>query len=143
MLAVPARLPSCPARYQVFRHAQTIEFDFFEIWEGRCTPDDEPFTGAQKEFLPMWPTMRTDLERPTVLVTTLYFNKAFTGGGCGDVRVLNTAATPCDEFEVEINIRPGWGWLLIQGDKIGLSSLTIIEEDREAGVSPALLAGLR
>jgi hypothetical protein len=71
---------------------QTILFDNFQIWEGRCIPEEEPFAGEITPITPEWPELRTNLNKPTTLTTSMYFEKAFVGGGCGEVHVTNIGA---------------------------------------------------
>lgn len=114
---------------------QTIRFDDFQVWEGRCTPEDEPFTQALSLPKPTWDNMRSDLNAPTVLLAEVVGKTAFAGGGCIKFEVLNTADSICNQFELEINIRPSWGTLLKKDDgKPNFQKLTPIEIDDEAGV---------
>jgi hypothetical protein len=116
---------------------QTIQFDNFQIWEGRCPPEEEPFDQQLTKVLPIWPELRTDLRKATVLETTLVFEKAFVGGACGTVHVKNTGQTVCEGFDVEINIRPTWGGLLLKNGLPSFNSLDLLESDVDAGAHMA------
>lgn len=113
---------------------ETIRFDDFQVWEGKCTPADEPFTQELTLPKPTWDNMRSDLNKPTVLLAEAKGKTAFAGGGCVKFEVLNTADTTCNQFELEINIRPTWGTVLEKDDgKPNFQKLTHIETDAEAG----------
>lgn len=114
-------------------HLQTIDFDDFQIWEGNCPPMDEPFVQEVTYPVPVWPNMKTDLDKPTTLLASISFQKAFIGGGCGGIDIENRAAVPCDDFEIELNIRPEWGGLLINKGEPNLSGVTLIDSDEESG----------
>lgn len=113
---------------------QTIDFDDFQIWEGKCSPMDEPMDQELTHPTPMWPNMKTDLNKPTTLLALIAFEKAFVGGGCGDFEIENRADVPCEDYELELNIRPDWGALLLKEGKPNLSGLTMIDSDPEAGM---------
>eukprot|EP00892_Ulva_mutabilis_P008553 jgi/Ulvmu1/606/UM001_0614.1 len=112
---------------------ETIDFDDFQIWEGRCAPMDEPFSQKLTKPVPIWPAMRTDLDKPTTLQAAVEFDKAFVGGGCADFAIKNQADVPCDDFELELNIRPDWGKILDRGGSPNLSGLTLLDSDAAAG----------
>jgi hypothetical protein len=114
---------------------QHIRFDNFEIWEGRCTPAEEPFDTELAIVVPEWPTLRANLDKPTVLTTQLVFEKAFVGGGCGHVVVTNVGSKACDAYEVEINIRPSWGNLMLKDGLPSFSGLNLLTSDTAAGAS--------
>lgn len=97
---------------------------------------DEPFTQELSEPEPMWPTMRTDLNKPTTLLATVEFKKAFVGGGCADFAVKNLATVPCQDFEIELNIRPEWGEILGRGGSLNLRGSSLAESDAAAGPRP-------
>lgn len=114
-------------------YLQTIDFDDFEIFEGRCSPMDEPLQRELTLPIPMWPSMITNLDEPTALLANIKFEKAFVGGGCGNVEVQNTVDVPCDEFQIELNIRPEWGGLLESRGQPRLNSVTLMDSNAEAG----------
>lgn len=113
---------------------QTIDFDDFQIWEGKCAPTEEPFDQEVTHPTPVWPNMKTDLNKPTTLLALIAFEKAFVGGGCGDFEIENQADVPCEDYELELNIRPEWGTLMLKGGKPNVRGLTIIDSDAEAGM---------
>lgn len=112
---------------------ETIEFDDFQIWEGKCSPENEPFTQELTLPSPVWDNMRSDLNAPTVLLAEVVGRTAFGGGGCVTFEVLNTADSMCSQFELEINIRPTWGTVLSRDGKPNWQKLTPLEIDEEAG----------
>jgi hypothetical protein len=102
---------------------QTIRFDDFQVWTGKCAPEDEPFPNVVTFPKPVWPSM----------LTKVVFSKAFTGGGCATFEVQNTAAVPCDMYELELNIRPEWGTILQKEGVLNLQRCSLLEQDEAAG----------
>jgi len=94
---------------------------------------DEPFVQELTLPKPTWPNMQTDLNKPTTLLATVEFQKAFVGGGCADFAVENKAAVPCEDFEIELNIRPAWGKLLDRRGSPNLSGSRLADSDPETG----------
>ena len=85
--------------------------------------------------------MRSDLNKPTVLLAEAKGKTAFAGGGCIKFEVLNTADSVCNQFELEINIRPTWGTVLEKDDGTpNFQKLTPIEIDEAAGEHPLTLS---
>jgi hypothetical protein len=83
---------------------------------------------------PIWENMVSDLNKPTVLLAEVVGRTAFAGGGCVKFNVLNTADTNCNQFHLEINIRPSWGTLLKTTDgKFNYQQLTPVEINEEKG----------
>jgi hypothetical protein len=81
--------------------------------------------------------MGSDLNKPTVLLAEVKGKTAFAGGGCVKFDVLNTADTVCNQFHLEINIRPSWGTLLKTADgKPNYQQLIPVEADEEKGEHP-------
>jgi hypothetical protein len=112
---------------------QHIQFDDFQVWEGKCAPEDGPFSTNVEPIIPSWPEFRTDLSKATTLKTTTVFNKAFVGGGCGGLEIENTGTLQCDGFEAEINVRPSWGAVLNKNGALSLSAMELIDKDEAAG----------
>ena len=117
---------------------QTIVFDDFGIWDGRCTPADEPFsTDLAPVPPPAWPTLRTDFSAPTSFAAAMEFDKTFTGGGCGKLVVTNNGAEDCARFEAHVNIDPAFGGIGERGGEPLINNLQIEDMDAAAGALPA------
>lgn len=114
---------------------QTIVFDDFMIYEGRCEPGEEPTDTEEVPVLPVWDTLRSDLDMATTLKTNIEFGSAFTGGGCGEIQVENTGNEECDGFELEVNVRPSWGELMEKEGVPSLNALELLENDAASGES--------
>lgn len=123
---------SCEANGSLYM--QVIIFDDFQIWEGRCSPDQEPFASEFLPITPTWPTLRTNFDEKTTLAGQVVFDKAFVGGGCGEFEITNRGAQVCENFELEINIRPSWGTILTKDGLPSLTGLALLEQDAQAGV---------
>jgi hypothetical protein len=113
---------------------QYILFDDFQIWEGRCAPGKEPFASEVQPVVASWPELRTDFGAETSLTGELVFDKAFVGGGCGGFEITNKGTQACENFELEINVRPTWGTILTRDGQPSLNGLIMLENDAQAGV---------
>jgi hypothetical protein len=111
---------------------QTILFDDFQVWEGRCTPDKEPFSQKIFQTLPEWPGMKK-ITSSSNLKVDLDFKKASAGGASGKFFVENTATSACDVYQIHLHIRPSWGTIQGRDGSLLLHGAKIVEQDEKAG----------
>lgn len=114
---------------------QTIVFDDFQVWEGRCPPDKEPFSQTLVKPVAKWKGMRHDKKGDTVLNVSTIFEKASTGGGCAKFEIENLSPEDCDVYEVELNIRPSWGTLSERDGDVIIHGIKLLDVDANAGTS--------
>ena len=117
------------------RHAdvQTIIFDDFQVWEGLCPPDSEPFSQTLVTHTPEWSGMKQS-KGASNLKARVLFQSASTGGGCGKLVVENTSGKECSMYEVDLNIRPSWGTLSQRQGKFIMHGAEVVDIDAQAGV---------
>lgn len=86
---------------------QTIIFDEFKIWEGRCGPGHETPGQIVAKPDPVWEGIKkwTGHSNLDLRLET----KTFVGGGSVKFHVKNTSERDCDAHQIHLNIRPGWG----------------------------------
>ena len=118
---------------------QTILFDDFLIWEGKCEPGQEPAGFDIAPVMPRWSNLKSNLDKPTTLRTSVVFESAFTSGGCGEVHIENVGEQKCDEFLLELNIRPDWGALMEKEGSPALNALELLDSDETTGAAAQLL----
>jgi hypothetical protein len=107
------------------RKDETIQFDDFMIYEGECTPTSVPEIKTLATIQPVWEGQRPKIESD--LQTSVIKAKTYVGGGCGQIAITNVGATVCEDWQLEINIRPSWGTLT------KWSGVTLIENNKDAG----------
>jgi hypothetical protein len=112
---------------------QTIMFDDFQVWEGRCPPEDEPFSQNLIKPKPEWASMRHEKTGDSVLKVNTYFEKASTGGGCAKFIIENTSPKGCDIYEIELSIRPSWGTLSERDGDVIIHGVSLLDTDKDAG----------
>ena len=112
---------------------QTIIFDDFQVWEGLCPPDKEPFTQTLITHVPEWNGMKQAKGASNLRAKAL-FEKASTGGGCGKLEVENLSEKECSMYEVDLNVRPSWGTLSLRQGKYIVHGAHVLETDAQAGV---------
>jgi hypothetical protein len=88
---------------------QHLRFDDLGVWEGRCTPEQEPFPTAAPVLLPTWLNLQSKFTKPTVLTAALKFDDTSLGSACGNVYLRSYAGGTCKGFSLEVNVRPTWG----------------------------------
>lgn len=114
---------------------QTIRFDDFQVWEGMCAPENEPFAKELFKPSPEWPSMQPPIaSSASVLEVDAIFEKAFVGGGCAKFEMTKTVEEDCSEFHVELHIRPSWGTLAVRNGKPTMHGVSLVHSDESAGV---------
>jgi hypothetical protein len=107
------------------RKDETIQFDDFMIYEGECTPNSIPESKTLAMIQPVWEGQRPKID--TDLKTSVVKAKTFVGGGCGQIAITNVGAMECEDWQLEVNIRPSWGSLT------KWSGVTLLEDNKVAG----------
>lgn len=111
---------------------QTILFDDIQVWEGRCAPENEPFSQTVVKPIPEWNSKLRDTA-PSVLSANAVFDKTAPGGGCPKLEVQNIGARDCDQYQVQLNIRPSWGSLDSRDGKWTVHGVDVIDYNADAG----------
>lgn len=107
------------------RKDETIQFDDFMIYEGECAPTSVPESNTIATIQPVWDGQRPAIE--TDLTTSVVKASTYVEGGCGQIAITNTGAELCDDWQLEINIRPSWGSLT------KWSGVTLLQDNKDAG----------
>ena len=58
----------------------------------------------------------TNFDTPTHLTVSIEFKETKLGNACGNVYLRNLANATCNTFFLDMNLRPGWGFI---GETVG------------------------